>query len=707
MRVQLAYTLMSFTVGLGTLAACGAGRQHQQLGTGRIAVAGAAGAEAGIDGGAAGPAAVAPGAAGAVALSAPAAVALPPQFANGEYRVRYQIWLPRAMEVQWTLECGEHEQVGSAGETFAAYQTRRVGELQAERQREREKRAQVGSLVGGAVLGVAQAGAAVQTPTSSAQGTVTVDGAAAGAAAGAATVTDAPIVLASDDLGQGYRQGEARFWLGDAGGSCAMSVAPSDPADAAAAGGIAGTFSVERWYNAKRVEQQRIALGVNGVRGSLHASLIARGADPTLAARRREEARLAAEARAEAERVAAAARAEADRRASVQVQLEADARLQADIERARRTQVAVDVQAQAEVDVRVAYETHIRNEVYATRERWYVYLGKCGANPHRRDELRAEEERRAQVALELRLEQERRARIELELRMEVEARRAREAAELEARRARAAAELEARRARELAELHARRTQMVIDVRATLRTRMIALGADADVRARLRAQAIADAEAINARAAAEYAAFQAIGANAAAARGQVIDALLAMGARLRPPMPPPVEEYAGVAPSSDASWHGGHWTWNGSQWMWIEGRWVGGGGAITVDIGGSGVGVGVRDGAVGVGIGVGSDPHGGGGGASWDTSRDPVRDHRTPTPPAPPARDDRPQVRDHRAPTPTPTPPADDRPKVRDHRTPATTPAPPPATPDRPKTRDHRDDKKDDKDSTRPRTRDHR
>ena len=80
-------------------------------------------------------------------------VALPPQFASGSYKVSYRIWLPRAMEVTWTLRCGEHEESGVVGETFEQYQVRRVAELQRERAEERQRRAQVGSLIGGAVLG--------------------------------------------------------------------------------------------------------------------------------------------------------------------------------------------------------------------------------------------------------------------------------------------------------------------------------------------------------------------------------------------------------------------------------------------------------------------------------------------------------------------------------------------------------------------------
>lgn len=553
MRVFLASILLM-------AAACGAGRQHQQLGTGRITVAGGGAAE--------GPGAVAP----AVATpdtTAPEALALPAPFASGAYKVSYRIWLPRAMEVTWTLRCGEHQESGIAGETFAQYQTRRVAQLTAERERERQRRAQVGSLVGGAVLGAVQAGTAVETPSSSAHATVTVDGAAAGAAAGAATVSDAPIALPPGDTGAGYREGQARFSLGDLGGTCAMEVAPLDPMESTA--GLAGSFALERWFNAERAEQRRVAGGSIQVRADLRATLVARGADPEALVRRR-----AAEAAARAE---------------------ADARARAEADRAR---LAAEAQAQVEMQARLDVEARIRGEVWATREAWYVYLGKCGGK--RREELEAEERMRAQLAF--------------------------------------------------------------DARARMRMSLIGMGADAELAARLRAQAIADANRraaeADARASAEMAMHVAIVDGAASTRGRMVDALVMMGARLRPPMPAAIAEVSGSPPRTGARWSAGYWTWTGGQWAWIEGRWVGGDGILSVEVGAAGAAVGVGAGAVNTTVHGGWDPHGGGSGISFeepevdrdrdrDRGRDQVQDHRRDAPASAPEPRDRgrDRVQDHR------------------------------------------------------------
>lgn len=638
MRPGLASTSFLCCAGLA-LVACG-GRQHQLLGTGRIAVTDApAAAATGDDGGptpshgeVAGqdevpPTAAAPAGPGMVAPGTPpvgaATVALPAQSPDGSYRVRYQLWLPRAMEVTWTVRCGDHEEHGVAGESFEHYRARRVAELERERQRERERRAQVGSLVGGALLGQAQAHGAVATPGASGHATVTVDGAAAGAAAAASTVGDAPIVLAADDLGQGYRQGEVRFRLGgavaapDAAAACAMEVSPRDPDDVDAAAALAGSFTVERWFDARRAERVRVTAAVTTVRADLRARLVASGADPEATARRRaaEWERLRAEAAAQetlrAEAAAAAAAQAAEERAHVHARLEVEAH------------------------ARLELEARTRAEVWQTRQALYEHLGRCGGNPHRRAELRAAEERQ---------------------RREVAAR---------------------------AELRAR---LALDVRARLRVGLIGAGADPALAARLRAEAEArarrDAAALEAqarhhaaaveaearrraaeaeaRAAAELAAYEAAlaeaerrAALAVHARGDVVDALVALGAVLRPPMPPPVAEVAGLPPASDARWRAGHWTWNGRQWVWVEGRWIGGGGILTVDLG--------------VTVGGGSASWGGDERLPPGGDRAPVRDHRTPVDEPAPTRA---PARDHRAgsaPPAAPAPPAP-RERTRDHRT---------------------------------------
>jgi hypothetical protein len=482
-----------------------------------------------------------------------APLALPAQSPGGRYKVRYQVWLPRAMEVSYTLRCGGHEERGVLGETFEQYQVRRTAELQAERQRERERRAQVGSLIGGAVLGQAQAGAAVATPDATGAATVTVDGAAAGAAAGAATVTDAPIVLAPDDLGQGFRQGDLGFHLGDAleGGApaCAMELTPLDAAVDTSM--LTGTYTVERWFDAKRAERVRVAGGVTTVRADLRARLIARGADPELAERKRAEAwaRLQAEQAAEDERQRrlraeeearlAVVRAEEDaRRAQEQAAAEAR-RVVEDARRAEAERVArLELEAQARVEMEL--ELRLRAEVMSTREALYVYYGRCGGNRHHREELRqAEERRRGTLEME--------ARMRLEMSIEIRARlrtgliaygadpglRDRLLAEAAQRAERE--EAERRRRIAIAEEEARRRTAIEDEERRRR------------RAEREAELGRRAAEEEARAAADLVAWEAEQSERSrrisivvGVRAQLTDSLLAMGARVRPPMPAPVD-----------------------------------------------------------------------------------------------------------------------------------------------------------------------
>lgn len=136
------------------------------------------------------------------------------------------------------------------------------------------------------------------------------------------------------------------------------------------------------------------------------------------------------------------------------------------------------------------------------------------------------------------------------------------------------------------------------------------------------------------------------------RGSLRAYLIALGAHLRPPMPPRPPEDPGTPPFEDAIWIGGEWRWTGVEWLWERGGW-----------GSSGPRV--RDHRT----------------SSWDDNvrdhRDEqvstVRDHRT----APEVRDHRseskhesksaPIVRDHRDDDKQDSKKDDDGPKVRDHR----------------------------------------
>jgi hypothetical protein len=124
------------------------------------------------------------------------------------------------------------------------------------------------------------------------------------------------------------------------------------------------------------------------------------------------------------------------------------------------------------------------------------------------------------------------------------------------------------------------------------------------------------------------------ADALQARAQVHAYLVALGAKERPPKPPPRPEVPGDPPYEGAEWIAGDWRWEDTEWIWIDGLW-----SDPESFGGGGVEV---------GVGIGGDR---------------VRDHR-----------DRTNIRDHR----------DGKPEtiLRDHRS------------DRPEQviRDHRDGK---------------
>ena len=95
--------------------ACGgAGVRYQALGQGRVVVAGT-------------PAAVGPGASATAGL--PAAVAVPADAPDSTYRVDFDVWLPRAAEVDWTIRCGSAAVAGVVGEDFATYQERRLRDV--------------------------------------------------------------------------------------------------------------------------------------------------------------------------------------------------------------------------------------------------------------------------------------------------------------------------------------------------------------------------------------------------------------------------------------------------------------------------------------------------------------------------------------------------------------------------------------------------
>jgi hypothetical protein len=58
-----------------------------------------------------------------------------------------------------------------------------------------------------------------------------------------------------------------------------------------------------------------------------------------------------------------------------------------------------------------------------------------------------------------------------------------------------------------------------------------------------------------------------------ARDHMRAQLLALGAKQRPPMPPPRPEEPGTPPSDDAQWTAGYWSWESGDWAWHDGSWM--------------------------------------------------------------------------------------------------------------------------------------
>lgn len=582
---------------------------------------------------------------GPVASAAPGAGALSPtvvvpaDLPEADLRIDYQLWLPRAMEVTWQLRCGQSPTEGGggvllsrsgsgstpgptdrsrgradpgpasvvvegeAGETFEAYRARRLAELAAERQRAQRAAAQVGSLLGGAVLGQPSATVAASAPGATVQAGVVVDGAAVGAAAGAALVST-EVALAPDDVGQGYRHGHVELGAVPAG-TCTMAVAPRvRSVEPAVDGGVAVASAPPAGAIDPALLAGTFSVARKDDPGKRRALIAARGAIELRGTLRTALVATGADADLEAARARNRSRAAA---AAAVLEAELDAR-QA---RARAELDARQARAQADLDLRMELETQARvrarirlEGVAMTRGAVIEYLGTCGGDVHHRERWEAEAQARAELELEL---------------------------------------------------TARRQRVAIDVRGQLHASLIAAGADPGWRARQLDLAARAAEAriayqaeLEARAARRL-------ALAAEVRGQLTAALVAGGARLRPPMPPIPYEEPGAPPVSGLVWVGGGYVWSGASWDWTGGRWmVAPGAGFTVEVGGAGVRVPVAP-------------------VAYD-------------PPAP----------SYQPPAPTYEPP---RPPVRDHRTPAPTaaPSPPPppvpaalAPPARPQTRDHRD-----------------
>src|SRR5262245_21413849 len=251
--------------------------------------------------------------------------------------LRYVVALRRAVQLHYQVDCPSAEREGTVGETFEAYRTRRLAEL------ERERRAQanlIGAVVG-AVAPPVRAGAGVAGPGGSATMTGEFNPGAAAAQAAHESLPEAS--LPPGDTGATVVRG--RVELGASGaGRCALSLT-TDPV-AQDASGAQVMLELVRMVDVEAEERARLAVihaeqdkRALELRLWLLGSLQRRGADPMA----RERARAAAQARAEEEnRRRQAAADEESRRRQAAADDESRRRQAAADEENRRRQAAAD-----------------------------------------------------------------------------------------------------------------------------------------------------------------------------------------------------------------------------------------------------------------------------------------------------------------------------------------------------------------------------
>src|SRR5262245_38749827 len=73
---------------------------------------------------------------------APAPVAGGVQLTRGIYDLQLHFDVARAQKIEWTVTCPGFERRGTDGETFEAYRTRRIAQLQRQREAERTRMAE-------------------------------------------------------------------------------------------------------------------------------------------------------------------------------------------------------------------------------------------------------------------------------------------------------------------------------------------------------------------------------------------------------------------------------------------------------------------------------------------------------------------------------------------------------------------------------------
>ena len=524
----------------------------------------------------------------AVGVGASASPAVAVAASPDDIKVAYRIILPRALLLQYSIECPNDSRTGTLGETAEDYRRRRIAELETQRQREVQTKASVI----GAVVGQAQGSGSVQTPNASADVAVAADGRAIGQAVGEETT--AQVQLSPLDTG-GRTLGASVQLRGGSSGQCAMRLWSEIPGQDL--GGIAASYDVIRIVDNKReaAEKSRQSRAIAlDLRASVSTSLVASGADPDYRgklaraeaarvaqeraialeadrARRENDARLRAEAVAESQRVARARDAKLRAQAeAVRVAHARDARLRAEasatitvvppavplptpvvattvtvapptaVVRVTPPVVAIAPPPPA-VDARaVAAADEARREKLAftaaiqTRNQLIAWLVANGADPYYRARLRQERFNER--------EQVKRGRIDA----------AREAS------ARAAVSL----------------RVSLETRETLVAWLVANGADPEYR---RKQNEADLAAFTTRSRAvqDKRRRDAIAAQGSfEVEGEVsIDSNVSVVSSTPPTArPAPVREVRTPRPTPSAVWIDGFYEWAGGEWVWLAGTW---------------------------------------------------------------------------------------------------------------------------------------
>ncbi|HPH70330.1 MAG TPA: hypothetical protein PLF40_31485, partial [Kofleriaceae bacterium] len=144
-----------------------------------------------------------------------------------------------------------------------------------------------------------------------------------------------------------------------------------------------------------------------------------------------------------------------------------------------------------------------------------------------------------------------------------------------------AAGADLQRRQRLVQLEKQRVIWAFQVRSSWQQSLIRMGANPDRRAELRlqlereraqragARAQASMEA-TIKAQAEYDARLQLALNV---QTRLTAQLVGLGAVVRPPMPAPLDDFRGEAPSPEFTWVGGRWVWANLQWTWENGGWI--------------------------------------------------------------------------------------------------------------------------------------